>query len=67
MMTNLFLGNLKYWLYGLTLLGGTGVAEYRGYSFTSINEHKVAPKSVRDNPGAYRSHYSTYTRYSGGK
>jgi hypothetical protein len=43
------------------------MAEWRGYSFTAINEHKVAPKSVRDNPGAYRSHYSTYSRYSGGK
>ncbi|MBY0508052.1 MAG: hypothetical protein K2X03_29335 [Bryobacteraceae bacterium] len=66
-MTNLILGNLKYWLYGLTLLGGVGVAEWRGYSFTSLTERKVAPKSVRDNPGAYRSSYSNYTRYSGGK
>jgi len=28
---------------------------------------KDVPKTVRDNPGAYRSHYAYYSRYTGGK
>ncbi len=56
-----------YALYTLLLLGFVGVAEYRGWSFSRVNEVKNVPKSVRDNPGAYRSHYSYYPRYFGGK
>lgn len=61
MSTSLFL------IYGALLLGLTGVAEYRGWSFTSINQQRVLPKSIRDNPGAYRSSYGGYSRYIGGK
>ena len=39
----------------------------RGYTMSSVNQTKVAPKTVRDNPGAYRSHYAFYPRYVGGK
>ena len=35
-------------------------AEYRGWSLTRVNEVKNVPKTMRDNPGAYRSHYSIY-------
>ncbi len=56
-----------YLLYGVLLLALVGVAEYRGWSFLSVNEVKNVPKSVRDNPGAYRAHYSHYPRYFGGK
>jgi len=56
-----------YLLYGLIILIGAGSAEYRGWSFMSVDEVKNVPKTVRDNPGAYRSHYATYSRYSGGK
>jgi hypothetical protein len=56
-----------YWVYGLLLLGLTGAAEYAGWSLTSYEEVKNVPKSVRDNPGAYRSHYTNYSRYYGGK
>ncbi len=56
-----------YLLYGALLLGLAGAAEYRGWSMLSVNEVKNVPKSVRDNPGAYRSHYSHYPRYFGGK
>ena len=46
----------------------SAVAEYRGWSFcTRVNEVKNVPKTVRDNPGAYRSHYGGYSRYVGGK
>jgi hypothetical protein len=56
-----------YLAYGLLLLGMVAVAEYRGWSLTSVNEVKNVPKSVRDNPGAYRSHYMYYPRHIGGK
>ncbi len=56
-----------YLLYGLLLLSLTGAAEYRGWSLTSVNEVKNVPKTVRDNPGAYRSHYRYFPRYFGGK
>lgn len=56
-----------YTLYSLLLLGGVGFAEYRGYGLNSVNQIKDVPKTVRDNPGAYRSHYGYYPRYVGGK
>jgi hypothetical protein len=56
-----------YLTYGLMLLGLVGYAEYRGLSFTQVNQLSNIPKSVRDNPGAYRSHYMFYPRHIGGK
>jgi hypothetical protein len=56
-----------YLAYGLLLLGLVGLAEYRGWSLTSVNEIRNVPKTVRDNPGAYRSHYLYYPRHIGGK
>lgn len=56
-----------YLLYSVLVLGTLGVAEYRGWSISSFNEVKDVPKTVRDNPGAYRSHYGYYPRYFGGK
>ncbi|MDP2996325.1 MAG: hypothetical protein Q8N47_02480 [Bryobacterales bacterium] len=56
-----------YLAYGVLLLGLVGVAEYRGWSPTRINEVKNVPRTVRDNPGAYRSHYAFLPRYIGGK
>jgi hypothetical protein len=53
--------------YGLALLGFTGFAEYRGWSLFKPDEVRGIPKSVRDNPGIYRSIYSGYSRYTGGK
>jgi hypothetical protein len=55
-----------YLIYSMLLLTGVGVAEYRGWSLSSVN-HQNVPKTVRDNPGAYRSHYGFYPRYVGGK
>jgi hypothetical protein len=54
-------------LYGLTLLGLASFADYKGLSLSPIHRTENVPKSVRDNPGIYRSIYSGYTRYSGGK
>ena len=53
--------------YGLALLGLTTYAEYRGWTFSRVNEVRNVPKTVRDNPGSYRSHYGGFYRYSGGK
>jgi len=61
MIRNLFL------IYGLAVLGTFSVAEYRGWSLNSIDEVKNVPKSVRDNPGSYRSVYGYYHHYTGGK
>lgn len=54
-------------LYGLLLIGASTVASYRGFNFTDVDTVQGVPKSVRDNPGAYRAIYSMYHRYSGGK
>jgi hypothetical protein len=56
-----------YLAYGLAILGGFGYSEYRGLSLTDVDEVKNVPRSIRDNPGAYRAHYALYHRYSGGK
>ena len=56
-----------YLLYGLLVLGSVTFAEYRGWSLDSMNQLKNVPKAVRDNPGSYRSVYSSYHHYTGGK
>ena len=56
-----------YFLYGLVVIGLMGTAQYRGWSFASINETRTVPKSVRDNPGSYRPVYGPYRHFSGGK
>ena len=61
------IGNALYLAFGLFVIGGVSWYEYRGYSFAKYQEVRNVPKSVRDNPGAYRSHYSYYPRYVGGK
>ena len=60
-------GNPLFLAYGVIVLGLTSYAHYRGLSLTRINEQKVLPKSIRDNPGAYRSNYGGFPRYIGGK
>jgi hypothetical protein len=54
-------------IYSVLLLGGATVAEYKGWTMTPVNQVNNVPKTVRDNPGAYRSTYSNYSRYTGGK
>ena len=61
MMNKLYAG------YGLLVVAMMGIAELRGWTMMPINELKDVPKSMRDNPGAYRSHYMFYRGYSGGK
>jgi hypothetical protein len=56
-----------YLVYGFVVLGLVGFAQYRGWSLDKITQVKNIPKSVRDNPGSYRSVYSSYHHYTGGK
>jgi hypothetical protein len=56
-----------YLVYGAALLVGLGVAQYQGWSLATVNEVKNVPRSVRDNPGSYRSVYGSYHHYTGGK
>ncbi len=56
-----------YMAYGGAVLLGLVVAQYQGWSLANINEVKNVPLSVRDNPGSYRSVYSSYHHYTGGK
>lgn len=54
-------------IYGMAVLGVVAWAEYRGWSLHRINELPNVPRSVRDNPGSYRSVYGYYHHYTGGK
>lgn len=56
-------------IYGLLVAGFVGWSQYRGWSIDRVNEVKNVPRSVRDNPGAWRSHYASSGagRYYGGK
>jgi hypothetical protein len=58
---------LGYLLYGAVLLGLLGTAEYRGWSMTPVSRISNVPRSVRNNPGAYRPVYGASPRYRGGK
>lgn len=56
-----------YLAYGLALLMAASFAEIRGWSVFGPRRVDNIPRTVRDNPGIYRSIYSGYSRYSGGK
>jgi len=58
---------ILYMLYGAAMLVGLSIAQYQGWSLARVNEVKNVPRSVRDNPGSYRSVYSSYHHYTGGK
>ena len=60
--------SLPYLAWGMLVLGMLAFAEYRGWiPFSNAREGRPAPRSVRDNPGAYRAHYTGSGRYVGGK
>ena len=61
MISNFFL------IYGLAVLFAVSLAEYRGLSLNRVDQVLNVPRSVRDNPGSYRSVYSSYHHYTGGK
>jgi len=49
-----------FFMYGLLILALFCYADYRGLSLTSYDEVKNLPKSIRNNPGSYRSMYQRY-------
>lgn len=59
---------VAYLLYSVAVLALLGVAEYRGWAITSgAMRNDNVPRSLRDNPGAYRPVYGPLRRYPGGK
>lgn len=56
-----------YLIYGLGVLGFLGYVQHAGWSLSQVSQMKVVPKSIRDNPGSYRSVYGYYHHYTGGK
>lgn len=56
-----------YLIYGTCVLSLLAVAQYRGWSLLRTNEVRDVPRTVRENPGAYRSSYVGSGRYRGGK
>ncbi|MFN7918581.1 MAG: hypothetical protein U0Q16_00700 [Bryobacteraceae bacterium] len=59
--------HFAYLIYAVTLILGCAWLEYRGIGMINVNEGKVVPQSIRNNPGGYRSSYSSSSHYSGGK
>jgi hypothetical protein len=47
-------------VYGGVVLALLGFTNYRGWSTTSYDELRNVPKSIRDNPGAYRTVYQRF-------
>ena len=56
-----------YKFYGAAVVGWLLYALLYGWSWAEVDQIKKVPKSVRDNPGSYRSHYTSYHHYMGGK
>jgi hypothetical protein len=56
-----------YLAYGALVLALGGYLQAVGTPFRSATEVQNVPKSVRENPGVYRSHYGYLPRIFGGK
>lgn len=56
-----------YLVFGLAVVGSLLAAEARGWGFWSGSEARGVPRTVRDNPGSYRSTYIGGARYYRGK
>jgi hypothetical protein len=59
--------NPIYTIYALLVLGGFSFATWRGAGFGRVNELKNVPRTMRDNPGSYRSTYSYLPHWFRGK
>ena len=53
--------------YGLLLTMFSSFLAFKGFVLNKGDEVRNVPRSVRDNPGSYRSVYSNYHHYTGGK
>ena len=58
---------ILYLLLGLGLLGSAVNADVRGWLASRPTTLRDVPRSIRDNPGAYRSLYAGSPRLFGGK
>jgi hypothetical protein len=56
-----------YMIYGLAVIGFMGMAQFRGLTLSQLNQARTIPRTIRDNPGAFRPMYNGSPRYSGGK
>lgn len=56
-----------YVLLGLGLLGSAATADVRGWFGARPATIRDVPRSIRDNPGAYRALYQGSPRLFGGK
>lgn len=57
---------ILYLLFGLTVIGSAVAADTRGWLASAALVRNV-PRSIRNNPGAYRSLYNGTPRWFGGK
>ena len=60
-------GRILYGAFGAVVVGVALAAEWRGWAFGRAGEQRVVPRSVRENPGAYRTVYRGPYRYLRGK
>jgi hypothetical protein len=59
---------MLYLMVGMIVIAGTAVAEWRGMVTTSVTEVRDVPRTVRNNPGSYRPHYTYFgSSYRRGK
>ena len=56
-----------YTVWGVAVLALLGMAQWNGWSLTQASETKTNPRSVRANPGSYRSPYYGSGRVLRGK
>lgn len=54
-------------LYGLGVTLLSSYLAYTGFTMKKADRVSNVPRSVRDNPGSYRSIYNNYHHYTGGK
>ena len=62
-----FIKTLLYPVYATSLLGFLAYGNIFGPGGADVDEVENVPKTVRENPGVYRSHFINYMKYSGGK
>jgi hypothetical protein len=58
---------ITYLVFGILLLAVTSLADVRGWLISRPDQLQNVPRSIRDNPGAWRSIYRGSPRYFGGK
>jgi hypothetical protein len=56
-----------YLILGLAVIGSSAMADTRGWFGARPATVRNVPRSIRDNPGAYRALYNSSPRWFGGK